>query len=138
MLTKLQILVALLFFSLTANAQRAMTVAELVTFVKSQITLKGDDRTTADFIAHKVKLTEKLEDRAVEELQGQGAGPKTVQALRKLSEESAGLSAAPAPPAPPPPPPPIPPPDSIEQAEALAGMKEYALNYTGSLPNYLC
>jgi len=138
MLIKLQILVALLFFSLTANAQRAMTVAELVTFVKSQITLKGDDRTTADFIAHKIKLTEKLEDRAIEELQGQGAGPKTVQALRKLSAESAGLRTAPPPEAPPAPPPPLPPPDSIERAEAMAGMKDYALNYTKNLPNYIC
>src|SRR5580700_5730434 len=97
MLMKLILPVALLLFSVTANAQRSMTVAELTTFVKSQIKLKGDDRTTADFLLHKVKLTEKLEDRAIEELQGQGAGPKTVQALRKLSEESASLAAAPTP-----------------------------------------
>src|SRR5580658_9691973 len=137
-MAKLRLLFVLLFINAAAHAQRPMTVAEVTTFVKSQIKMKGDDRATADYLLHKVKLTEKLEDRAVEELQGQGAGPKTVQALRKLSEDSAGLPAAPAPPAPPPPPPPIPPPDSIEQAEALAGMKEYALNYTSSLPNYLC
>lgn len=138
MLMKLRIPVALLLFSLAATAQRAMTVAELVTFVKSQIKLKGDDRTTADFLLHRIKLTEKLEDRAVEELQGQGAGPKTVQALRKLSADSAGLRAAPPPEAPPAPPPALPPPDSIEQAEAMAGMKDYALNYTKNLPNYIC
>ncbi|MGD1093211.1 MAG: hypothetical protein ABSB35_14625 [Bryobacteraceae bacterium] len=135
---KLRLLGVLLFINVAAHAQRPMTVAQVTTFVQSQIKMKGDDRATADYLLHKVKLTEKLEDRAVEELQGQGAGPKTVQALRKLSEESAGLPAAPPPPAPPPPPPPIPPPDSIEQADALAGMKEYALNYTSSLPNYLC
>src|SRR5579862_5590719 len=134
MLMKIFVPVALLFFSITANAQRAMTVAELTTFVKSQIKLKGDDRTTADFLLHKIKLTEKLEDRAIEELQGQGAGPKTVQALRKLSADSAGLRAAPPPEAPPAPPPP----DSIEQAAAMAGMKDYALNYTKNLPNYIC
>ena len=83
MLMKLRILVALLFFSLAAQAQRAMTVAEVITFVKSQIKMKGDDRTTADFLLHKIKLTEKLDDRTVEQLQGEGAGPKTVQALRK-------------------------------------------------------
>jgi hypothetical protein len=106
--------------------------------VKSQIKMKGDDRTTADFLLHRIKLTEKLDDRAVEELQGQGAGTKTVQALRKLSEESAGLPAAPPLRAPPPPPPPPAPPDSIEQAEVLAAMKDYALNYTRNLPNYIC
>src|SRR5580698_9133420 len=131
---KPRLLSVLLLSGVAALAQRPMTVAQVTTFVQSQIKMKGDDRATADFLLHKVKLTEKLEDRAIEELQGQGAGPKTVQALRKLSTESAGLTAAPPPPAPPPPPPPIPPPDSIEQAEALAGMKEYALNYTSSLP----
>src|SRR5277367_6772573 len=110
----------LLLAAVTLSAQRAMTVAQLVTFVGSQIKLKGDDRTTADFLLHKVKLTEKLEDRAIEELQGQGAGPKTVQALRKLSADSAALRAAPPPEAPPAPPPPPPPPDSIEQAAAMA------------------
>jgi hypothetical protein len=120
-----------------AFAQRAMTVQELLTFVKSQVKMKGDDRMTADFLLHKVKLTEKLNDKSVEELQGLGAGPKTVAALRKLEEESAGLAAA----APPPPTVVVaqkPPPDSMEQAEALAAMKEYAMNYTAKLPNYLC
>lgn len=118
-------------------AQRAMTVAQVVAFVGSQVKIKGDDRATADFLLHKIKLTEKLEARVVEELQGQGAGPKTVQALKKLVDESAGLAAAPvvekvAPPAPPPAP------DSVEQAEAMAAIKDYALNYTKNLPNYMC
>jgi hypothetical protein len=137
-MANLRLLSVLLFMGVAAHAQRPMTVAEVTAFVKSQIKMKGDDRATADFLLHRVKLTDKLEDRAVEELQGQGAGPKTVQALRKLSEESASLPAAPPPAVPPPPPPPTPPPDSIEQAETLAAMKEYALNYTRSLPNYLC
>ena len=134
----MRLLFALLFMGVCAQAQRPMTVAELTTFVKSQIKMKGDDRATADFLSHKIKLTEKLDDRTVEELQGLGAGLNTVRALRKLSEESASLRAAPPPAAPPVPPPPPPPPDSIEQAESLAAMKEYALNYTRSLPNYLC
>ncbi len=117
-------------------AQRTMTVEQMREFVRSQIKLKADDRLTGEYLK-KIKLTQKLEDRTVEELQGLGAGPKTVAALRKLEEESASLEAAP------PPPPPVirptrPPPDSMEQAEALAGMKEYALNYTAKLPNYLC
>jgi hypothetical protein len=134
---RLKLIFVLLFTALITLAQRPMTVLDLTAFIKSQIKLKADDRTTADFLRTRVKLTQKLTDATVEELQGMGAGPKTVAALRKLAEESAGLAAAP------PPPPPVvvptrPPPDSMEQAEALAGMKEYALNYTAKLPNYLC
>ena len=80
-------------------AQRAMTVADLTTFIKSQIKLKADDKITANFL-HTIKLTQKLEDSAVEELQGLGAGARTVAALRKLEEESAGLGTAPPPPPP--------------------------------------
>lgn len=137
-MVKRRFLVPLLFVAAIAWAQRSMTVADLVAFVKSQIQMHGDDRATADFLAHKIRLTEKLDDRTVEDLQGQGAGFKTVQALRKLSEESANLPAPPPPPAAAPAPPPIPPPDSIEQAEALHAIKEYALNYTNNLPNYVC
>jgi hypothetical protein len=130
-------LVLILFAAgLMVLAQRAMSVMDLTTFIKSQIKLRADDLTTAKFL-RTIKLTQKLEDKQVEELQGMGAGPKTVAALRKLAEESAGLAAAP------PPAPRVvvmgpPPPDSMEQAEALAAMKAYALNYTAKLPNYLC
>jgi hypothetical protein len=138
MSAKLRLLGLLTLLAVALGAQRAMKVADVVAFVKSQIKMKGDDRATADFLLHRIKLTEKLEDRTVEDLQGQGAGPKTVQALRKMSEESASLPAAPPPQAAPAPPPPPPAPDSVEQAEAMAAMKDYALNYTKNLPNYVC
>src|SRR5580704_9542866 len=127
---KPRLLSVLLLSGVAALAQRPMTVAQVTTFVQSQIKMKGDDRTTADFLLHKVKLTEKLEDRTVEELQGQGAGPQTVRALRKLSTESVGLRAAAPPEAAPAPPPPPPPPSQQEQGEVMAAMREYALNYT--------
>ncbi len=134
---RFRIIPVLLCAAAIALAQRPMSVAELTSFVKSQIKLKADDVTTANYL-HKLKLTEKLDDRVVEELQGMGARPKTVAALRKLEEESATLAAAPPPPPPAAKPTGPPPPDSMEQAEALAAMKEYALNYTAKLPNYLC
>jgi len=127
----------LLFAAACAYAQRAMTVAQVVTFVQSQIQMKGDDHQTAEFLLKRIKLSERLEDRVVEDLQGQGAGPMTVRALRKMSEESAGLPAPPPPAAAPvvhlPPPP-----DPAEQQAVLAAVREYALNYTKSLPNYVC
>src|SRR5689334_17745217 len=60
-----------LFFSADAHAQRPMSTAEVLSFVKSQVKI-GDDRATADFLLHKVRLTEKLDLRDVEDLQGQG------------------------------------------------------------------
>ena len=133
---KLALLAAIAFLPAAAHAQRAMSTADVLSFVQSQIKI-GDDRATADYLLHKVKLTQKLEIRAVEDLQGQGAGPQTVRALRKLAEDSAAL------PEPPPvvaaaPPPQAPPPSAAEQKSILAAIREYALNYTAGLPNYTC
>jgi hypothetical protein len=135
MVSRFRCICLLLFLAAGAQAQRAMTVAEVLSFVRSQIKI-GDDHSTAEFL-RKIKLTEKLNESTVEDLQGQGAGPQTVRALEKLAEESASL------PAPPPPvvvkaPPPIPPPDRAEEAAVLAAVRDYALNYTKSLPNYVC
>jgi len=129
-------LAALLFLPAAAHAQRSMSTAEVLSFVTSQIKI-GDDRATADYLLHKVKLSQKLDVRSVEDLQGKGAGPQTVRALRKLAEDSAAL------PEPPPvvvvaPPPPAKPPDAAELAEVLTKVREYALNYTANLPNYTC
>jgi len=136
MKAKLRLGCALFLLAAVAWAQRAMTVADVIAFVDSQIKLKGDDRATADFLL-KVKLTQKLEPRDVEDLQAKGAGIRTLQALRKLSEDSASLPAAP-PPQVVAAPPPKPPPSKAELAAILAAMKEYALNYTKNLPNYVC
>src|SRR5882724_12349084 len=84
-----------------AYAQMKMTAEQLVSFIKSSIQLKHDDRKIAEYV-RKIKLSDKLEDRRVEELQGLGAGPKTVAALRELSVASSTLAVTP--PAPPPPP----------------------------------
>jgi hypothetical protein len=126
----------LLALAVPAAAQRSMTVNELVTFIRSSIQLKHDDRQLAASIK-KVKLSNKLDARTVETLQGMGAGPSTVAALRSLVTESSSL---------PPPPPPAPKlvvvgppaPDSIEQKKILAEITESALNYTKSLPNFIC
>lgn len=122
--------------AIAAQAQRTMTAEQLCTFIKSSIHLKNDDRQVAEFV-RKIKLTDKLEDRKVEELQGMGAGPKTVAALRLLSDSSATLPVTPPPP-PPPPKPVIPPPDSIEQKRILEEIIENARNYIKSLPDYMC
>jgi hypothetical protein len=137
MLTKFRFLGLFVVFAVAAYAQRAMTVAEVVLFIKDQIKAKGDDRATGEYL-RKIKLTQRLDDRTIEELQGEGAGPRTVAALKALGAESAGLPAAPPMAAAPKPLPPPPPPSAKEQAEILDAMRDYALNYTMSLPNYMC
>lgn len=122
--------------AVAANAQMKITVAELVSFIESSIKLKHDDVKVAEFVK-KIKLDDKLDARTVEKLQGDGAGPRTVLALKGLMTESAALPAAP-----PPPPKPVyvppPPPSSIEQKEILAQITDWAVNYSQNLPNFIC
>ena len=126
----------LLAIPLAAQPQTQMTVDQLVSFVTSSIHLKHDDRKVASYV-EKIKLTNKLEARTVEDLQGVGAGPKTLAALRQLSQASSSLPPA-LRPSPKPEPVVIPPPDPSEQRKVLAQVTENALNYTKKLPNYIC
>jgi len=118
------------------GSEMTITVAQLVAFVHSTLQLRQPDRQVAEYLHH-VHLTNKLDDRTIEDLDGQGAGPKTVAALRLLRDASSNLAA-------PPPPPPapiliqIPPPDSLEQGQILDEAREYALNYTRQLPDFIC
>jgi hypothetical protein len=122
----------------SAGSEMQMTVPQLVGFIKSSIGLKYTDKQVAEYLKH-VKLTNKLDDQTIEDLQNLGAGPKTVGALKELGETTAKLAV----------PPPVvepakaetfqeAPPDSIEQGKILDAVREYALNYTKQLPNYIC
>jgi hypothetical protein len=121
---------------LTAASEMNLTVAQLVMFIKSSVELKQPDSKVAEYLRH-VKLTDKLDDRTIEDLQSLGAGSKTVAVLRELGDASASLHAAP-----PPPPKPVyvppPPPDSVEQEKIIDQARDYALNYTKQLPNFIC
>ncbi|HZS55700.1 MAG TPA: hypothetical protein VFA65_14960 [Bryobacteraceae bacterium] len=138
-------------------AQEQMNVQQLADFVRSELALHpGNDKQVANYIK-KLHLTEKLTDKTILDLEAQGAGPKTVQALQELRDQTANLK----------PPtkdatyspatapdnslttgpataslgakaPPIPPPDSVTQQKILGMMKEYALQYTENLPNFIC
>jgi hypothetical protein len=119
-----------------ATVETNMTVAQLVMFIRSSVELHQSAAKVAEYL-RKVRLTDKLDDRTIEDLQTSGAGPKTVAALRELADASAAL-----PTAPPPPPKPVyvppPPPDPAEQAKIIGQAREYALNYTKQLPNFIC
>ncbi|MEO7652997.1 MAG: hypothetical protein ABIZ80_21255 [Bryobacteraceae bacterium] len=134
MFVRIRILICLLG-SIAALAQSRLTLDQLMSFVKSSVELKHADKQVAVYLS-RVKLAEKLDDRTVEEMQGLGAGPKTVEALRVLAEASKNL-APPAPkvvrivPA-------IPPPSAADQKELISRMREYAMSYSKNLPDFLC
>ena len=122
--------------ALTGFAQMPLSVDKLVEFIKSSVSQKLPDREVATQVAA-FRLTSKLEDKVIEDLQGMGAGPRTVAALTKLADQSAKLAVAAPKPAPPKyVEPPAPPPG--DQEKILAEVRDYALNYTASLPNFIC
>ncbi len=113
-----------------------MSVSQLETFIKSTVQLHQSDKQVADALKN-FKLTERLDARKVEDLQGLGAGPRTLEVLREWSEASKGLP-TPAPPVVTAIAPPIPPPSAAEQAAILAEVRQNALDYTSGLPDYIC
>ena len=126
---------ALLAASL-AFAQSAMPVEKLIEFVRSSIQLKLPDKQVAAQL-HAIHVSQKLEESKVEMLQGEGAGPKTIAALREMSSGSQSLAAAP-PPASPVVRKSLPPPSYEDQQKVINAMREYSLNYSGSLPDFVC
>ena len=132
------LLIGFVTSSRLALAQQTLTVAKLEEFIKSSIQQKLNDRDVANFAA-KIKMSERLSPKVVEDLQSAGAGPKTVAALTLLVTQSATLSAAPAkmvmttqqpsgPPAP----------SDADKKRILEDTREWALNYVKSLPDFLC
>lgn len=129
-------LIAMLAVSVALVAQMRMSSAQLKSFVRSAIELKEPDNKLANYLK-KVALTDRLDDRTIEQLRAIGAGPKTVATLRDLRDASAKLAAAPdaaaeAPAAP------LPVPSAEQQNTVLAEAKTYALNFTRRLPDFLC
>ncbi len=141
--------------ALILQAQMQMNVDQLAQFIRSELALKQHtDKQLAAYLKT-VALTEKLPDKTIEDLEEQGAGPKTVEALRNVQKQAATLK----PPAADPTYSPgteqektplgsptvalrakivIPPPDSVRQQQILDQIRQYALSYTQSLPNFLC
>ncbi len=129
-----RVAILLLGFCLAAAAQE-MTVRALVQMVRSSLELGHKDKEIAKYLK-RVKLTERLSPSVIEDLQGLGAGPRTLEALRMLQAASAGL------------PEPgkiepkrrktLPPPPPEEQKRIIEGVRQYALNYVRQLPDFIC
>ena len=127
---------AVLVFCLAAAAQTStLTLDQLMKFLTSSVELKMSDTDVAKYLA-KTKLSERLDDVTIEKLLASGIGPKTLDALRALRDKSESLATAkPAAAAPAPRTPPAP--NAVEQAAIMEEVREYALNYSKSLPNFL-
>jgi hypothetical protein len=131
-----KMLAALCLLAALASAQATKTVDQLVAYIKTAIEQKYKDAEVAASVQG-IRLSNRLDSETVTHLGRLGAGPKTVAALKHLSELSASLPApttAAAKPEPVLPPPPT----AAEQKQIIEAVRENALNYTRTLPDYLC
>lgn len=126
----------LLLAAAVSPGQQRLSVEQLASFVRSSLQLRHPDSRLADYLK-KIQLSERLDDRTIEELQALGAGPRTLEALRALQRASQDLPPPPAP-AGKPAPPAIPPPSPAEQQRILSEVREYATNYVRGLPDFIC
>src|SRR5689334_21582073 len=155
---KFRISLLLLSTALAIQAQMQINVEQLADFIRSEHALKQhSDKQIAAYVK-KIQLTERLTDKAILDLEAQGAQPKTVEALHVLRDQTASikrtapadvtsspatapdntlsagpptaqLSATPVQP---------PPPDSVHQQQILDLLRQYAETYAQGLPNYNC
>ncbi len=128
------------FFAVCLVAMgQTMTVDKLMLFLRNAYSdhdRQYTDQEIAKFLA-RVKLSDKLEDRSIEELQSQfKVGPQTMTRLKALRDQSQSLAEAkitvqekPRP---------IPPPSSEEQAAVLDAVREFSLAYSRNLPDFIC
>src|SRR5881227_3967525 len=89
----MQFRVYLLTFCLATGllAQTQMNVEQVAEFIRSELALKQHtDKQVAAYVK-KLKLSEKLTDKTILDLEAQGAGPKTVAALQELRDQAAAL-----------------------------------------------
>jgi hypothetical protein len=124
---------AALFVCWCAASAQTLDLAKLKDFIESSKRMNLNDGEVAKYLKT-VKLSEKLDDRTIENWLALGIGPKTRAALEALRDRSQTLAAAKLPEAPKP----DPPPSSEEQGRIIDEVREYALSYTKGLPNFLC
>jgi hypothetical protein len=135
---RFRFLLALLVICLGATGQtQTLSVARLMEWLRQPATAKENDQKLAAYLAG-VKLTDRLDDRAIDSLRGQVLlGPKSMDALRNIRDESknlpeagaGGTSAAAKP---------LTVPTSEEQTAILEDARRYALEYSQKLPNFIC
>jgi len=130
-MTAHRVALGLMAAALAAGADNS--VAGLIASVRNGIASHQQDAKLAGAVA-KIKLDERLDRRAVEELESEGAGPATTAELERLREasESKPEPRTPLPFANPPAP------TAAEIKATLAGARAYSESYARSLPDFVC
>lgn len=134
---RLQFAIGALLVCAVASAQ-TLTVDKLEQFLRSAAQTKNADKDIAAYLS-KARMSEKLDDGIIQQLQQEGVvQPRTLHALWALRDASASLPA---------PKPgtahvvtsaPIIPPSNEEQGRIIQDVREYALNYSQNLPDFIC
>lgn len=131
-------LILLVLLGLAAAQGPKLTIGQLRTFLRSSIQLKHPDKQVADYV-RKITLTERLLERDIEELVGEGLGMRTAEALRahvaataELGKPAADAAATK------PEGPTLPTPSPEQQRKLISEAREVALNYTERLPDFIC
>jgi len=131
------LLLSIWLVGLVLYGQATWSINQVVSFVKSSVQLHQPDKQVAG-VLRKAKLSQRLEERVIVELEAQGAGPQTVAALRELAAASKDLPAPPLPASKTAAPVGPPPPSTEQQQDLLDRVRQYALNYVRSLPDFIC
>jgi hypothetical protein len=119
--------------ALLASAAEPQSIASLIYLVRDSIAHHESDNKLAARL-RKILIIQKLDDHTIEELESEGAGPKSVAELLDLRDNSAGLPAPvsmpefPAPPSP----------NPAEQDEVLRAAAVNAGKYSAELPDFIC
>ena len=125
---------AFFFLCLAIWSADGVSVDSMVATVRTSMAKKHKDGAIADSL-DKMQLAQRLDDRVIEILESEGAGPQTLGALQRMRDASRLLP----PPADPPsgmmPPPPLP---SEEENRQWQRVSAQARDYTRSLPDFLC
>ena len=129
---RLRFPVALLIACLILPAQQRGSVSDLVTHLRHEIQRKRSDSRIAKDIRN-LELSDRLDDRTIEILESEGAGPETVEQLQLLRDRSSRLPRPAAPPFPEPPAP-----SAAEKVQIWNAAHDNAASYTDSLPNFIC
>jgi hypothetical protein len=131
-----RVLLSLLLTVSALSAQSGLTLQQLRDIIRSSNEQGLSDRDVAKYLKDQ-PLSFRLTDVMVEDFQGVGVGPRTLQALRDLQTASAGKADA-LPVEIPPGPVQPPPPSDEEQKRIIAEARANALEYTDRLPDFVC
>lgn len=131
-----RILLCLLLTAATLSAQGGLSLVQLRDMLRSSSNQGLRDRDVAKYLKDQ-SLTFKLTDVMVEDFQGMGVGPRTLEVLKLLQKTSANMADA-APEEKPPAPVQAPPPSKEEQQRIIAEARANAMSYTNGLPDFVC